>query len=283
MIVINESRATLVKVNSWEEIKERLGFSSPVDPKEIKLKEIIGRYDLTPMDRCGLSSCRTKHNKGFLVVCDGGIETNIGQKCGQREFGVKFRELAATFRRETNAQRHRLTIGEHKNRADDYERRVAFLWNGEQQGSWLYDQMHARMGRLFDEVTSKKLYERAKRKETEISRQVALDKKERQAAEQTGQKGMTHRTQRVALIAGLSAAKDYKKLKKLVEVQLGNELQAFKELDEEMLSNEELKYWDNWCSLVEKRIQHAQNILEDCQRFLLPSNIDLIIRNKHLL
>ena len=38
-----------------------------VDPKAVKLETIIGNYTQSDFVRCGLSTCHTKHGKGYLV------------------------------------------------------------------------------------------------------------------------------------------------------------------------------------------------------------------------
>ena len=68
MILISEDGKTLVSIDSWDEIIERPGFKQKVNPKEVVLKQIIGRYHIDPKQPCGISSCGTAHNMGYLVV-----------------------------------------------------------------------------------------------------------------------------------------------------------------------------------------------------------------------
>lgn len=76
MIVLNEDGKSFVEISCWEDITTRPGYEEKVDKHQIKLKTIIGKYRLNPKQPCGISSCGTAHNKGYLVVCEGGIETN---------------------------------------------------------------------------------------------------------------------------------------------------------------------------------------------------------------
>lgn len=52
---------------------------------------------------CGISSCRTKHMRGFGVLLDNGQRSNIGHNCGSKHFGSGFEEMKS--RMEYNARR----------------------------------------------------------------------------------------------------------------------------------------------------------------------------------
>ena len=79
LITINTDKQ-LIRVDTWDEIIERAGFTSDLDPKQHELKAIIGRYAFLDKLRCGLSSCHTLHNRGYIVVTKSGLETNIAEK-----------------------------------------------------------------------------------------------------------------------------------------------------------------------------------------------------------
>lgn len=79
-----------------------------------EVDRIVGKYEL-PSDRalwtrCGLNNCNTEHRLGYLIRAKDSRETNIGQDCGRREFGVSFEEVEATFRRREDAAARRRTI-----------------------------------------------------------------------------------------------------------------------------------------------------------------------------
>lgn len=53
MIVLNEEKE-LVRVETWEEITERPGFTDNLDPHAHELSKIIGQYAFRNMISCGL-------------------------------------------------------------------------------------------------------------------------------------------------------------------------------------------------------------------------------------
>lgn len=83
MIAINTAKGPF-KVESWEDVLERPGFTLDLDPNLHKLDSVIGRYVFGDMVRCGLSNCHTPHTRGYIVATKSGRETNIGTDCGSR-------------------------------------------------------------------------------------------------------------------------------------------------------------------------------------------------------
>jgi len=84
---------TLIAVGEWEDMYERVGFKAVVDEAEDKLKEVIARYSLKSRHSCGLKSCRTPHNRGYLVVFNSGSETCIGNRCVKNILALILRKV----------------------------------------------------------------------------------------------------------------------------------------------------------------------------------------------
>ena len=55
-----------------------------LDPSQHKLKQILGHYIEKEWKPCGLSNCHQLHGKGYYVVTESGLETNIGKDCGKK-------------------------------------------------------------------------------------------------------------------------------------------------------------------------------------------------------
>ena len=275
MILISEDGKSLVKIETWDDVIERPGYVEKIDAGKVKLKAIIGRYHVEPKKPCGILSCGTAHNMGYLVVCEGGIETNIGNKCGKNIFGVDFQTLEKTFTKDTNAQRFRERIAEFINQIGPIEQEAKFLLDGENQGEWCYQNMHAHMSRYFDEKTSDALLRRSSLGENRVFQEVALQGKELEAAIESGSKSR-FQAKAIATISGIGAVRDYKKLRSILRIDLGEELQTFKALDPDQLNYDELKRWNSWANRAENKLRDAKNIIADCQRFLVESNIQTI-------
>ncbi len=75
------------------------------------LDKIVGKYELAKQEslwtRCGLNGCDRPHRFGYIIRAKDGCETNCGQDCGHREFGVKFEEVEAQYKRGEEVQARR--------------------------------------------------------------------------------------------------------------------------------------------------------------------------------
>lgn len=91
----------VIRFRSADEFKSRPAWRDGLDHSEHKLLRIIGDYSLPVQEAlpCGLNGCRTAHHNGYVVETVDGLETHIGNRCGQRNFNVIWGELKATFRR----------------------------------------------------------------------------------------------------------------------------------------------------------------------------------------
>ncbi|MEW8050116.1 MAG: hypothetical protein AB2809_07025, partial [Candidatus Thiodiazotropha sp.] len=75
MIKLSEDGRYFVEIKDWEELLTRPGFIQKVDSDEVKIGRIIGQYNISPKEPCGIKSCGTKHNRGYLIVLSNGYET----------------------------------------------------------------------------------------------------------------------------------------------------------------------------------------------------------------
>lgn len=107
MITLKKDRE-LVRLESWSQLEEMAGFLSGLNPNEMELKEIIGRYTGEHGTvQCGLTNCRTPHSKGYIVVTTTGNITNIGNVCGKKYFGVNFETLSIQLNKDLDDQENR--------------------------------------------------------------------------------------------------------------------------------------------------------------------------------
>ncbi|MEW8060472.1 MAG: hypothetical protein AB2776_19425 [Candidatus Thiodiazotropha endolucinida] len=271
MIKLSEDGRYFVEIKDWEELLTRPGFIQKVDSDEVKIGRIIGQYNISPKEPCGIKSCGTKHNRGYLIVLSNGYETNIGNVCGKRIFKVDFTQHLNVFKKDMNTQRYREEIAATQNRIPDLDKRIRELSEGENKADWCYSQMHAQMTRLFPDNISKPLTERSKRSNSMLTRDVAITDDERESGA-AGQ-GAKYTTENVYIIAGITAVTTYKKLRTILQTQLGTELKAFQQIDPSSESYEDLQRWHNWINKIEIRLKEVQEIIEECNRFLQPDNI----------
>ncbi|MEM5300032.1 hypothetical protein VSR82_38040 [Burkholderia sp. JPY481] len=106
MITLNGDKE-LIRVGSWEDIQARPDFDGQLDPAAHELAAIIGSYVFPDYIACGLSNCRTKHGRGYLVATKDARVTNIGKDCGARYFGVDFEDMSWQFDKDIAAKENR--------------------------------------------------------------------------------------------------------------------------------------------------------------------------------
>lgn len=126
----------IIEVEDWKEIAARPNFSSDVNLKDKHLYKIIGSYKLKDKRTCGITSCHTPHNKGFIVVTDDGIETNIGNDCGFKYFNVKFNELTQEFLRGLTREQRKIALDKAIARIDEWRLKADDLKNGDKNIDW---------------------------------------------------------------------------------------------------------------------------------------------------
>lgn len=136
MITLNSERG-LQRIESWDDITSTPGFKTHVDPKTVKLKEIIGSYTFDVLIPCGLSACQQPHANGFLVVAEDGRVTNLGRICGKRHFSVEFTQMSRVYLAAVRAQQNREFLGEVKHRLPSITADVAAMRSDQYGAGWI--------------------------------------------------------------------------------------------------------------------------------------------------
>ncbi|WP_336929397.1 hypothetical protein [Acinetobacter tandoii] len=95
----NQNFSTILNI---EEITSRANFIPMAEilsdtDASAQLKSLLGHYTLKDKVKCGISSCGTMHNNGYLVNLKNDSEIIIGNKCGQKYFGVEFTNQRKAF------------------------------------------------------------------------------------------------------------------------------------------------------------------------------------------
>jgi hypothetical protein len=146
MITLTSDRG-LVRIESWDDIESRPGFTSDVDPKTVKLKEIIGSYSFDSFMPCGLSTCHQPHGTGFLVITADGRETNIGRICGKRHFSVEFTQMSRAFVSAVRTQQSRQFLWTVKHRLPTITAEIEVLRNEHPGAGWINARINQLIGK----------------------------------------------------------------------------------------------------------------------------------------
>jgi hypothetical protein len=146
MITLNRERG-LVRIASWDDIESVPGFTANIDPKAVKLKEIIGSYTFDALIPCGLSTCHQPHGNGFLVAVADGRVTNIGRICGKRHFSVEFTQKSRVFLAAVRAQQNREFLGELKSRLPGITAEISTIRTEQYGAAWINTRVNQLTGK----------------------------------------------------------------------------------------------------------------------------------------
>ncbi|MFC5571080.1 hypothetical protein ACFPN1_13520 [Lysobacter yangpyeongensis] len=207
MITLNSERG-LVRIASWDDIESVPGFTADIDPKTVKLKEIIGSYTFDALIPCGLSTCHQPHGNGFLVAAADGRVTNIGRICGKKHFDVEFTQMSRVFLAAVRAQQNREFLGELKHRLPNITAEVAAFKAGEWGAAWIntrINQLTGKSGSLPTPIVNA-VRQAVRRGDGALTIQRAATKEEREA---------------LAAAADVTGLERRNRISDFVEVQVG--------------------------------------------------------------
>lgn len=285
MIVLN-SEKELIKVESWDDIAGRPGFTNNLNPQAHTLDAIIGRYAFRDEIRCGLTNCHKLHAKGYIVVTKDGRETNIGKDCGRTYFGVDFETLSAKFDRDVTEKENRDKLWSFTFRLEELKNQISALRKQANGADWI--NRH-----------SKLLVGPSKDLPTEIVRRIVLMVKSRQSVlfnqrEATAQEIQSLEVMQgrkiafpyyvdepIAEIAGLETLYPENNLRDLLVIELEERLKVFDEEDIDSMTYERLRQLTKWIGTIEVTLEHATQVVESGRRLLKSENLQPLLLILH--
>lgn len=276
MIVLNTAKE-LVRVETWEDILERPGFTDNLDPSQHTLSAIIGQYAFTDWIRCGLSNCHTPHARGYLVVTKSGLETNIGKDCGKSYFGVDFETLAAQFDRDMREKQARERLWDFSFRLDDVKQKVRDLRGGERGADWVYRTTSAltEPGKGVPGAIVRQVATMLKTGQSALTKDRPATEREIEIAESGGQrvKRPYFITEQIGEIRGMEALHKENDLRALLIVDLEEHIKAFEKLSIDAMAPGDLGKWSKWAGTVDATLEKAAAAVASGRVLLTASNL----------
>lgn len=287
MITLNSERG-LVRIASWDDIESVPGFTGDVDPKTVKLKEIIGSYTFDTLIRCGLSTCHQPHGNGFLVTAADGRVTNIGRICGKKHFNVEFTQKSRVFLAAVRAQQNREFLGELRNRLPIITTEVATIKTEQHGAAWINTRVNQLTGKsnalptpIINAVRQAVrrgdgilIIERAATKQEREERSAAVDVK-----------GLEHLRRnvpfvvedRVGQLDGFPALAPGNGLRQIVG-SIEPFLTALSEADIESLPDKQLRQLSKAGGELDANLERLRNVVAAGRRLLRRQNIQQLTR-----
>lgn len=282
MITISTIKG-LVKVENWEDIKSRAGFSESLNPDDHELHAILGRYVFGDKVRCGLSNCRTPHTKGYIVATKDGRETNIGKDCGKNYFGVDFEILAKQFDRDITEQDNRELLWNFNFQLEELEAKITAMRSGNRGADWVHKHSQAlinpgarmplevvRIMSTFAKTKSNVLHAQREATEQEIEDLEVIQRKKIERP--------FYLDEPIAEIRGIEALYPENDLRKLLIIDLEENIKAFKSLNIDNMTFEKLSYWKKWAVSVDGILEAATTAVIAGRALLELKNLSPILK-----
>lgn len=278
MIVLNQAKE-LVRVETWDDIQGRPGFTDNLNPEAHELSGIIGQYAFSDKIHCGLSTCRTPHSRGYLVVTKSGQETNIGKDCGKNYFGVDFQTMAVQFDRDIRDKEARERLWSFTFQLDVLKGRIKELREGEQGA----DKTHKAVQQLIDQgmlvpaIVRRKLSTMLKTGSAELSFERELTEQEYELEEaRTGRSVKRPKviSEKIGTVLGLSALNKGNNLREILILDIEENIKQFEPLNVDLLPSKDLTKWSKWIGTVEQLLETAQQSLEAAHILLKRNNLE---------
>ncbi|MFJ7566732.1 hypothetical protein ACIQW9_07215 [Herminiimonas sp. NPDC097707] len=277
MITISTNKG-LTKIEDWEDISSRPGFAASLNPAEHKLDAVIGRYSFPDKIRCGLSNCHKPHNKGYIVTTVLGIETNIGKDCGKTYFGIDFEIMTKQFDRDITEQENRELLWSFSHQVSELEAKIQAVKLGDKGANWVHkhSQSLSISNTKVPHEISQRMSALAKSRSNILYSQRLATEQEVENLEVIQQKKLErphYLNEPIGELSGIEALYPENNLCQIVVINLEENLKAFKNVEIDQLSYEQLAYWKKWAGTVDSSLENAKSIIEKGRLLLTPHNL----------
>jgi hypothetical protein len=285
LIVLNTTKE-LVKIESWDDIELRPGFTKNLDPNAHSLEAIIGRYVFSEKIPCGLSTCHKPHAKGYIVATKDGQETNIGKDCGKTYFGVDFETLSRKFDRDFAEKENREKLWSFKFGIEELKQRIHNLRTSDYGANWVYS-LIIQLQKTGKNVPTEIVHRissmvKAREPVLYIERNATTEEINSLEAAQDRRLPRPYYIQEpIAEIEGLDALFPENDLRKVLVIELQERIKQFEEKDIDSLNFESLRIWAKWIGAIDTTIEHALASIESGRRLLRADNLEPFLRILH--
>ncbi|HEL7888383.1 DUF885 domain-containing protein [Stenotrophomonas maltophilia] len=287
MITLNSERG-FVRIASWDDIESVPGFTADIDPKTVKLKEIIGSYTFDALIPCGLSTCHQPHGNGFLVAAADGRVTNIGRICGKKHFDVEFTQMSRVFLAAVRAQQSREFLGELRNRLPIIVTEVATIKTEQHGAAWINTRVNQLTGKSTALPTPiiNAVRQAVRRGDGTLIIERAATKQEREErSAAVDVKGLEHLRRnvpfavedRVGQLDGFPALAPGNGLREIIG-SIEPFLTALSEADIESLPDKQLRELSKVGGELDSNLERLRNVVAAGRRLLTRQNIQQLTR-----
>lgn len=222
---------------------------------------------------CGISSCRTRHQTGYLVITEDQKETNIGQICGVKYFGKDFK-IKANLQDQRARLKYQIdTLKDICQKKTDLLARIASLFGRELGTKWAESTLRD-FKNTVGYVAFNELREKARRGETAVEKVRAATQEEKDRHEvASGGKSLQFISEKLGDLSGLDFLNSYPE-RDLTDLK--NKLYELDAVNVRDLSAKARKDWVDWAGSIERIFEAAEDALANALRFFTQANFLLV-------
>ena len=280
MITLNTDRG-LVRIESFGDISELPGYVIDVDPKTTKLETIIGNYTESDFVRCGLSSCHTKHGKGYVVTTSDGRTTNIGKDCGKTHFGVDFESMQKRFDRDLQNAERRENLKAFQSQIPAYRERVADLRGQDGGADWIFRSIQelTTPGKSVPDSIVEVVRKVRQTREPTLTKPRFASKEEIEAievAEKRKIEGPFYVDDPVGRLEGIAVLFPENDLRELLVIGLQELFDMVGDLDVDSLASPQLRAYVTQATGADAQLSRSESVIAAGRLFLNSKNLSLL-------
>jgi hypothetical protein len=264
----------LVSIKTPEDLLQRPLYHPLLNPQESKLAEVLAPYHFDRPHPCGISSCRTPHQSGYLVITEDQKETNIGQICGKKIFGDDF-VIKANLQNQRARLKHQLdTLQEVRDRTPELMARIASMLTRDLGAKWAEMTLKA-FREAVGQAVFRQLRDKALRGETSVEKVRPATADERELHRQSNPTGrpLQFVSEKIGDLAGLEFLNAYPTT---ILTSLKDKLFELGALDGKTLAAGPRKAWVDWAGSIEITFDGVETNLTDAARFFSQRNFQLL-------
>lgn len=265
--------SSLVTIKTPDDLLQRPLYQSPLNHEESKLAEVLAQYHFDEPYPCGISSCRTPHQTGYMVKTEDRKETNIGSYCGVKYFGNDFRIKANEQDQRARLKYQLDTLNEVRQKKTELLARIAALFGRDMGTKWAERTLRDFKDAVGHQVF-RQLHEKAQRGETAVEkvRGATQEEKDRHQVA-TGGKPLQFISEKLGDLSGLDFLTGHPEREL---TNLKNKLYELDGLNARDLSAKTRKDWVDWAGSIERIFEAAEDALANAIRFFTQQNFDLV-------
>ena len=282
MITIN-GESELIEIQTYQQLLERPRFQANLDPKlhDVMKLKLVGIYTFRAKAPCGLTTCHTPHNRGYVTAAEDGTETNIGNVCGRRLLGAEnFTLLKRTLHADIRAKKNREVVRTFQAQIPELRQSLKGLREHSFGASWAWLtlaqlELPHRVWPVLENMvrgSDGRLMVEREATEQEIAIQETRGRKEID--------GPRYVQAVAGYIDGIQAKHPSKNLRDLLSYGILAHLDRIEKIDADTARAGVVADAAKWIPTCGARVQEVQEALEAARRFLTKSNL---LQFRHIL